>query len=222
MESFAVARGWAGTLRMTEKCRPAVKKRGVARKKTGCAALCFTLVACLSGCSAAGAESRELEGTVLVQVLGVDAWGSGVALTAAGADGEEETAVECVRAGSLEEAFAALPAAGEKRLSLTSVAHLLVGDGVELEKVLEYVLNDPDMSYMAEVWAVNGFAGAVMEELEDGGIGRLGLLKSEGGITVKTALAELLEGGTALPALAVKDGQLEPAGTLYIEVEVRG
>lgn len=181
-----------------------------------CLPLCAALSLLLSGCSA-GAYGRELEDTVLVQVVGVDAWEKGVVLTAAGADGEEETAMETVRAGSLEEAFAALPTAGEKYFSLTNVTQIVVGDGADLREVLWYVLDDPDMSYMATVWAAGGFAGALMEETGDGGVGRFSVLEQSGGAqtTVKEALADLLGGqAAALPVLAAKDGKLETVGTL--------
>lgn len=153
-----------------------------------------------------------------MQVIGVDCQGNDVVLTAAGTDGEGETVMEQVTGAGLEEAFAALPTAGEKYCSLTNVTQILVGDGVDLRAVLDYVLDDRDMSYSAAVWAVNGFAGAVMEETEDGGIARFSVLKQDGSdeVTVKEALAGLLsDGETVLPALAVRDGVLEPVGVLY-------
>lgn len=177
---------------------------------------------CLAGCSAAGAYGRELEDTVLVEVIGVDAWEEGVTLTAAGMDGEEGTAMAQVSAPTLEEAFAALPTAGEKYLSLTNVSHVIVGDGVDLFGTLEYVLRDRDMSYMAQVWAAGGgFAGALMEQTEDGGAGRFAVLKQSGvgQVTVKGALAALLAGeAVGLPTLAMWEGRLEPVGMLSFEV----
>lgn len=175
----------------------------------------------LSGCSSAGAYGRELEDTVLVQVLGVDVMDGEVTLTAAGAGGEEGTGVESVSASTLEEAFRALPTAGDKYFSLTSVAHILVGDGVNLPQLLGYVLEDPDMSWTAKVWAVNGFAGRLMEGAEDGGVSRLSVLEQSGaaGVTVKTALAGLLsDGSISLPALAAGDTVMKPAGTICFEV----
>lgn len=173
----------------------------------------------LGGCASASASGREPEDTVLAQVVGVDVDGRGVTVTAAGRDGEE-TAVVSASGGSLEEAFAALSTAGEKYFSLTNVTQVLVGDGVDVIAVLKYVLDDPDMSYRARVWAA-GYAGGVMEELKEKGLGRFQLLE-EGGAgtaTVKTALAELLEEKkTVIPSLTMGRAGLEVAGKLYFEV----
>ena len=177
------------------------------------------LLMSLCGCASASASGREPEDTVLAQVVGVDVDGRGVVVTAAGRDGEE-TAVVSASGGSLEEAFAALSTAGDKFFSLTNVTQVLVGDGVDMTAVLRYVLEDPDMSYMARVWAA-GYAGGVMEELKEKGLERFPLLE-EGGvetITVKTALAELLEEKkTAIPSLTMGKTGLEVVGKLYFEV----
>lgn len=166
-----------------------------------------------SGCTPAGAAGREPEDTVLVQVIGVDADGSGAIVTAAGRDGEE-TMVVTASGGSLEEAFAALPTAGERYLSLTNVTHVLIGDGVDAAGVLRYVLEDPDMSYMALVWSA-GYAGGLMEECKEKGLERFSLLE-EDGVTVKAALAALLEGEEAvLPSLAVGKAGVEVVGRIY-------
>lgn len=190
-------------------------------KRILCFVCCGGFAISLSGCSSAGAYGRELEDTVLVQVLGVDVMDGAVTLTAAGAGGEEGTATETASASSLEEAFHALPTAGDKYFSLTSVAHIIVGDGVNLPQLLGYVLEDPDMSWTARVWAVNGFAGRLMEGAQDGGVSRLSVLEQSGaaGMTVKTALAGLLsDGAVRLPVLAVGDAVIELAGTIYFEV----
>ena len=177
------------------------------------------LLMSLCGCASASASGREPEDTVLAQAVGVDVDGRGVVVTAAGRDGEE-TAVVSASGGSLEEAFAALSTAGDKFFSLTNVTQVLVGDGVDMTAVLRYVLEDPDMSYMARVWAA-GYAGGVMEELKEKGLERF-LLLEEGGaetITVKTALAELLEEKkTAIPSLTMGKTGLEVVGKLYFEV----
>lgn len=187
-------------------------------KKYVCLAVSAALFAALSGCTSAGASGREPEDTVLAQIIGVDVDGQGVTVTAAGEAGEE-TVLVTASGGTLAEAFAALPTAGDQYLSLTNVTHVLVGDGVDLAGVLNYVVDDPDMSYMAKVWAA-GFAGGVMEGLREDGLGRFQLLEQGGGtITVKTALAELMQdGSTSLPALARRESGLEMVGTLYFEV----
>ena len=185
--------------------------------------LCLTMAAAvlvaLPGCSSARAAGREPEDTVLIQVIGVDVDGRGVVVTAAGQDGEE-TVVVTSSGDTLEEAFATLPTAGEKYVSLTTVSHVLLGDGIDTLALLRYVVEDPDMSYMARVWA-GGFAGGLMEDLKEGGLERFRTLEQSGvaTVTVKTALAELLSGQTTeIPALSVPDGELEVVGKLYFEV----
>lgn len=190
-------------------------------KKSVSLVVCGALISCLSGCSLAGAYGRELEETVLVQVLGVDVMDGRVTLTAAGTKGEDETALETASGATLEEAFRALPTAGEEYLSLTNVTRILLGDGADVRAVLDYVLEDPDMSWTATVWAADGFAGKMMEEMEDGGIGRLDVLEQSGAMqpSVKSVLAELSsDGETALPVLALRGGTLETVGKLHIEV----
>lgn len=177
------------------------------------------LLLALCGCAQAGAAGREPEDTVLAQVVGVDVDGRGVVVTAAGQAGEE-TALVTASGDTLEAAFGALPAAGDKYFSLTNVTHVLVGDGVDVIDLLQYVLNDPDMSYMAKVWAA-GYAGGAMEELKETGLGRFRILDQAGAetVTVKTALAELLEEkGTAFPVLSMGGNGPEVVGKLHFEV----
>lgn len=173
----------------------------------------------LSGCTSGNAAGREPEDTVLAQIIGVDVDGQGVSVTAAGQDGEE-TALVTASGGTLEEAFKALSTAGDKYFSLTNVTHVLMGDGVDVVNLLRYVLEDPDMSYMAKVWTA-GYAGGVMEELKEEGLERFQTLERGGAetVTVKTALAELLEiNKTVIPSLSMGNAKLEVVGRLYFEV----
>lgn len=189
------------------------------RKKCVLVAVCAAMLAGLCGCTSAGASGREPEDTVLAQVIGVDVDGQGVTVTAAGTDGEE-TALAAASGATLEEAFSALPSAGDKRFSLTNVTHVLVGDGVDVMALLDYVLDDPDMSYMAKTWAA-GFAGGLMGHLREDGLGRFQILEESGAetVTVKNALAGLLgEGTTAMPALSRGEAGVEVVGKLYFEV----
>lgn len=177
------------------------------------------LLLALSGCTAANAEGREPENTVLAQVIGVDVDGRGVVVTAAGTTGEG-TVLTAASGETLEDAFAALPVSGDRYFSLTNVTNVIVGDGVDLTALLDYILSDPDMSYRARVWA-GGFAGGLMEDMKESGLDRIQLLEQDvtDTSTVKTALAALVSGGTAvIPAIAVQDGKLETVGTLYYEV----
>ena len=187
------------------------------RKRNVYALFSATLLLSLSGCAAADAVGREPEDTVLAQIIGVYVDGRGVSVTAAGQDGEK-TVVAAASGDTLESAFAALPTAGEKYISLTNVTHILVGDGVDVIGLLNYVVSDPDMSYMAKVWSA-GYAGGLMEDLGGGGLGRFQLLEQGETVTVKAALAELLSGNpAAVPALAPGAYGPETVGKLYFEV----
>ena len=177
------------------------------------------LLSC-TGCSAAADRGREPENTVLVQVLGVDWMDGTYLLTAAGTNGEGETVLQTAGGDSLSAAFDALPGAGEQWISLTNVTHFLVGDGAVLQELLLYILDESGMSWRANVWYA-GYAGALMEELDDGGIARLTVLEQSGQatVTVLDALAGLTETGeVALPALRVYHESLQVAGAVHYEV----
>lgn len=181
--------------------------------------LCLVL---LTGCSSAGPYGRELEETVLVRVIGVDTVGGAVTLTAVGQDGTGGAQAQQVSAPDLESAFAALPTAGEQYFSLTNVTQILVGDGVKLPEVLDYVMEDSSISYAATVWAVNGFAGAVLGQTKDGGVDRFQVMEQSGAaaLSAKSALAALLtDGAVRLPVLTVREGVLQPEGEFYYEVK---
>lgn len=170
---------------------------------------------CLGGCSA-GDRGREPENTVLVQVLGIDRMGTEYLLTVAGTDGAGAPVTQSVSAPSLQEAFDALPGAGEQWISLTNVTHFLLGDGVEPKEALTFILNESGMSWRADVWYA-GLAAALMGEQEDGGIARLTVLEQAGvpAVTVLDALSDLAETGeTAVPALVTRGGRLTAAGAV--------
>ena len=188
-------------------------------RRLGLAMAAAALLVC-AGCSAAPGRGREPENTVLVQVLGVD-WRAGVyQLTAAGTDGAGEPVIQSVRADSLDAAFDALPGAGSRWFSLTNVTHVLLGDGVGLREVLLSIFDGSGMSWRANVWYAGSAAG-LMDGLEDGGVARLTVLEQSGRatVTVLDALAGLAgTGRAALPALSLRGGGLETAGTVLYEV----
>lgn len=178
----------------------------------------LTLLIMLCGCTS-GEKGREPEDTVLAEVLGVDYAAGRYVLTAAGKDGTGGTVMQTAEGTTVAEAFAAMPGAGERWVSLTNVTHLLLGDGVEPGTVLTYILEDSGMSWRTTVWYAPLAAG-LMAQTEDGGTARLTVLQQAGAetVTVLDALAELAgEGAVSLPGLTVRGGQPEITGMLRYE-----
>lgn len=178
-------------------------------------ALAFVLCGCSSG-----EKGREPEGTVLAEVLGIDRVGTVWVLTAAGRDETGGTVLQTVEDETLDGAFTAMPGSGERWISLTNVAQVLIGDGAELQEVLSFLIEKSGMSWRATVWYAP-LAKALMEDTEDGGTARLKVLEQAGEetVTVLDALAELVsEGKTELPVLTVRDGKMEIVGKLGFEL----
>lgn len=181
----------------------------------------MTVLVCLiSLCGCVGSDrGREPENTVLAEVVGVDKMGGIWLVTGAGKDDAGKSVLRTAEGASLDDAFAALASGGEIWMSVTGVSDFLLGDGVEIGEVLLYILDDSGMSWRARVWYAP-IAGALMEEWEGDGSGRLEVLERSGTRTVSVldALAGLEDKGkTALPALTVQDGTLTENGTIYYE-----
>ena len=173
-------------------------------------------VVLLSGCAAAE-RGREPENTVLAQVVGIDRMGDVWLVSAAGKDGSGETVFQTAQGTTLAAAFDGVSGAGEIWLSVTGVSSFLLGDGVEPEETLLYIVDDSGMSWRASVWCAP-IAAALMEGQEGGGADRLTVLEQAGTerISVVDALVDLKEcGTTAIPALIVRDGKLETSGKIY-------
>jgi hypothetical protein len=130
----------------------------------------------------------------------------------AGAD-EQESLLGTVTAGNLDEARWALPWSGEREMALTNLSYLIIGETVDLEETLAYVLADHEMSPSATVWLVED-AGALLTECSDP-VARLEVIAEQGADapTVVSALAALrLEGRVELPVLTCQGGRLETGG----------
>lgn len=182
----------------------------------------MVLAAALCGCTG-GKHGREPEDTVLAQVFGVDRMDGVCILTAAGPNGKGETVIQTAEGRNLAEAFAAMPGSGEEWISVKNVTHILLGDGVDPEETLSFILDDGGMSWRSRVWYVP-IAEAIIKEEEDGGGGRLTVLEQtrEKTTSVLDVLAGLKEKGeTSVPALTRMKGQLEISGVLTYTV-VRG
>ena len=174
--------------------------------------ICLFACLMLSGCEALP-FARELESTMLVQVLGVDWSESGVVLTAAsdpGAGGG--TAVLSASGRTLQEAKAALKGAGEEFVSLTHVAQIVLGADSNHRAVLEAALEDPALGQGATVWLTDSGTAKNLLESVEGGAKRLSSVELNSGVqpvTVLRCLMNLEEAGRVeLPVLAVEENTL--------------
>lgn len=191
--------------------------------------LCLLALLPLTGCEALP-FARELEATMVVQVLGVDWSDDGVILTAVSDPGEgsEDTKAEVLSGAGrdLAEAEAALKSAGEEYVSLTHVTLLVLGADSDLPAVLEAALEEPALGQGATVWmAADGTAKELLEGA-GGGAKRLSSIELNTGVTPVTVLQGLMrleeDGRVELPALNLEEEILMPAGTKLIQEEVHG
>ena len=180
--------------------------------------MCALTLLFLCGCSS-GEKGREPEHTVLAEVLGIDRVAGGYVLTAAGKDGTGKVVLQTVEGATVRETFEVMPGAGEQWLALTNVTKVLLGDGVEPDEVLTFILKESGISWRATVWYAP-VAVRMMEEVEGGGVARLTVLEQAGAETVSVldALSELASDRMAeLPGLRIRDGRLEIVGMLCYE-----
>lgn len=162
---------------------------------------------------------RELEEVELVQALAVDvsretSAPGGVRVTAAG-DGEtpELYQGEGVDVTAAQEA---LKWAGTKRLELTHVTALVLGEEVDPAAVLKGELTHRKSGYGARVWLARGQSAQTLLEGTEDPVGRLRSLEENGGVKVPNVLEALSalsrEGEVRLPVVELADGELVFAG----------
>lgn len=192
-------------------------------------AVCLMAVLLLSGCEALP-FARELEATMLVQVLGVDWTEDGVTLTAASdpstGSGDSKAAVLTASGVDLVQAKSALEAAGEEYVALTHVSQLVLGADTELSLVLEAALQEPALGQGATVWLVSDGSAKELLEGVGGGAKRLSSIELNAGVTPVTVLQGMmrLEEGARLelPVLTLKGEALSLEGTKLIRGEMHG
>ncbi len=178
------------------------------------ALICLAMLVLLTGCQAKS-FARELEATMLVQVLGVDQRVKEITLTAAGnpetGSGGSETALLSASGENLEQAKAALRAAGEEYVALTHVAQIILGEG-ETAAILEMALKDTVLSQSATVWATEQGTAEALLTATGGGVKRLSSIEINAGVqpvTVLQALRDLEERGwSEVPTLKVEADKL--------------
>lgn len=189
---------------------------------------CLLMLLPLWGCQVVP-FARELESTMLVQVLGVDWDDGGVTLTAAcdpSAIGGEGESVLAAWGEDMEQAQKALQGSGERYVSLTHVTQLILGAETEVIDVLKAALEEPALGHRATVWqAEKGTAQDLMSAV-NGGAKRLSSIELNGNAEPVTVLQCLMhieeERRVKIPLLAVRNETLEPAGSRWVEEMLNG
>lgn len=189
--------------------------------------VCLLALLPLAGCRATP-YARELEDTMLVQVLGVDWTDDGVTLTAVSDPGQGggETCLLTASGSDLAQAQAALKGAGEEYVALTHVAQLVVGADADLTAVLDAALGETALGQGATVWlTAEGTANRLLEGA-DGAARRLSSMELNSGVTPVTVLQGRMRlaeyGWVELPTLARAGETLTDAGSTRIEEGVYG
>lgn len=180
----------------------------------------------LTGCSALP-YAHQIDKTVLMEVLGVDA-GAGETVTVTAASGarpgDQEPLVLSAQAGTISAACADMGQRGEDFVFFGDVEQVLVGEEEAqrgLEPLLGHMAHDPELRLEAELWVVRGAEATDLlleagegESLPD----RLSAMSRNAELLggprpqmARGALTDLLENGaTLLPALErreAEDGQ---------------
>lgn len=193
------------------------------------ALLCLLALLPLTGCEALP-FARELEATMLIQVLGVDWTEEGVTLTGASdpgtGSGDSGASVLSASGADLAEAEAALKGMGEEYVSLTHVTQLVLGADTDLLAVLESALLEPALGQSATVWLVSEGTAKQLLEGAGGGAKRLSSIELNAGVTSVTVLQSLMrleeDGQVELPVLELEGETLAPAGTILIRGDAHG
>ena len=192
------------------------------------ALLSLTLVLALTGCSALP-YAHEIDQTVLMGVLGVDAApGGGLVLTAASAGrsgaGEspgQDPVVLSAQAETLSAARSQMQTYGEQYVFYGDIEQVLAGEGAArqgLEDLLGQMVRDPELRLESNLWVIQGGSAAdsLFDAAQEGGApGRLTALEQDAELlgaplakTAREALAELLDNGcTLLPALERREAE---------------
>lgn len=189
---------------------------------------CFVMVSLLTGCGASP-FARELEATMLVQVLGVDWTAEEVELTAASdpgtGSGGSKTPVLAAKGKDFGRAKAALKGAGEEYVSLTHVTQIVLGEETVLPAVLETALKEPTLSQSATVWVSKSGTAKDLLMSVDGGAKRVAAIELNSGVEPITVLQSLMrlkeQGWVEVPALCTEKGVLTLVGTVLVLEEER-
>ena len=177
--------------------------------------ICLPILLGLAGCEMLP-FARELESTMLVQVLGVDWTQDGITLTGADDPGTGEGGVLSASGKTMKEAEKNLKGMGEQYVSLTHVTQLVLGAQTDLAQVLASALEKNELGQSATVWiAREGTAKELMESVGGGGkrLSSIELNSDAEPVTVLQSLMRLSEWGRVeLPVLAAEGETLVYAG----------
>ena len=167
--------------------------------------------ALLTGC-AGTPQSREAGSTLEVSVLGAEAAGDRLRLTAAAEARREELSAQSCGAGSTPAAaMEALAGGGEQVVSAAHVEHLLLAKNAAdwLPALLDYAFRDPQQSTETQLWVVDGDDLTAVFDGEEDPARRMEVLKTAGRnrqgfcpVTLRQAAGALAQGEPVLlPAL---------------------
>lgn len=171
--------------------------------------------AVLAGGMGALPQSREIEGLKLVSALAIDGREelSVTALTAVRATEKEEPEIFSGTGDSLGAACRKLRESSARRAYLGQTEQLLLGEGCDLEEILNFVLTDRELRMDTSLYIVKGNAGEALSASAQRTVEETGG-QDPRRRTVGQTLARLAEGEyTLIPALeADEEGTLTPAG----------
>lgn len=170
-------------------------------------------------------QAREPEALQLITALAVDGRETVAVTAVTGVRASEDEEPEVLKGAgdSLTAACGDLREGSARRAYLGQTQQLLVGEGCELKRVLEFVVEHRELRLDTLLYIVKGAAGPALEAsaqrtaAETGG-------SDPRGVTVGEVLPRLAEGEYALvPALAPDgEGRLAPAGWAVLEVGIVG
>lgn len=174
----------------------------------------------LAGLLAAGGiwampRAREPESLRLITALAVDRGGeiSVTAVTGVRSSEEEEPEILKGKGDSLTAACGELREHSARRAYLGQTQQLLIGEGQDVETILEFVVEHRELRLDTLLYIVKGTAGEALEASAQMTAAEVGGWDPRG-VTVGEVLPRMAEGEYALvPALAPgEEGQLAPAG----------